>query len=64
MTISSHIDALYEKHHQLEAALEEERTHPMPDFVTITQLKKRKLLIKEEIAQMQAMYRKRKTGSY
>lgn len=50
MNVSAHIDALQEKHAHLETALEEERNRPMPDFATITELKKRKLLIKEELS--------------
>lgn len=49
MTVSAHIDALHAKHTALEAALTEEQSRPMPDFGAISALKKRKLLIKEEL---------------
>ena len=52
MTVSAHIDALFDKHSQLEAAIEAERNRPMPDFEAMTELKKRKLLIKEEINEL------------
>lgn len=49
MTVSAHIDALQKKHADLEAALAAEESRPMPDFTEISSLKKRKLLIKEEL---------------
>ena len=49
MTVSAHIDALHRKHADLESALIEEQSRPMPDFTVISALKKRKLLIKEEL---------------
>lgn len=62
MTISAHIDALHGKHAQLDAALDMERARPLPDFATIAELKKRKLLLKEEILALQATVPKRKKG--
>ena len=49
MTVSAHIDALHQKHANLETSLQEEQARPMPDYSAISALKKRKLLIKEEL---------------
>ncbi|ALE17330.1 hypothetical protein AMC99_02044 [Altererythrobacter epoxidivorans] len=51
MASSSHVTALQSKHAGLEARLREEMNRPAPDDVMIQQLKKRKLQIKQEIAQ-------------
>jgi hypothetical protein len=48
---SSHVNALQTKHAGLEAALQQEMSRPAPDAATIQELKKRKLRLKEEIAQ-------------
>lgn len=44
--------SLKAKHQQLEEALELETKRPMPDAATISDLKKRKLQIKDRIAQL------------
>ncbi|MGB3470686.1 MAG: DUF465 domain-containing protein [Erythrobacter sp.] len=48
--IKSHVNALQSKHAGLEARLHEEMNRPVPDAATIQHLKKRKLALKEEIA--------------
>jgi len=48
---SSHVNALQSKHAGLEARLRAELARPAPDAAMIQQLKKRKLRLKEEIAQ-------------
>ena len=48
---SSHVNALQSKHAGLEAQLRAEMNRPAPDNAMIQQLKKRKLKIKEELAQ-------------
>ena len=48
---ASHASALQLKHAGLERQLADEQNRPMPDLVTIQLLKKRKLRIKEELAQ-------------
>lgn len=50
MSLQERIDALKEKHHTLEIAIEEENRRPKPDDVEIARLKKQKLMIKDEIA--------------
>lgn len=48
---SSHISALETKHAGLEAKIREELNRPMPNETLLQSLKKRKLRIKEELAQ-------------
>lgn len=53
MSIMSHIAHLQGKHAELEQALAEEMARPLPDFFAIKDMKKQKLLIKEEIARLE-----------
>lgn len=46
---NSHISALRNKHHDLEARISREATRPQPDDALIHALKKRKLAIKDEL---------------
>lgn len=48
------IEALKSRHQELEEAIEEENNRPHPDDITILQLKKQKLRIKDQIAQLSA----------
>lgn len=48
---SSHVNALQSKHDRLEALLHDEMNRPAPNAATIQELKKRKLIIKEELQQ-------------
>lgn len=48
-----HLDSLRAKHASLEQAIEEEAHRPLPDELRLSQLKREKLRIKEEIAQLQ-----------
>lgn len=54
MTVSAHIDALHQKHAHLENCILDEQSRPMPDFASISALKKRKLRIKEELESLEA----------
>lgn len=49
MGLSSHVDELRKKHQQLSSMIEEEQRSPGSDDLAITQLKRKKLRIKEEI---------------
>jgi hypothetical protein len=49
MNMMSHLDSMQEKHAQIEQRILEEMHHPLPDFTVITQLKKQKLILKEQI---------------
>ena len=52
MLSSSHANALENKHASLEARLHEEMSRPAPDAVTIQQIKRAKLRIKEELSEI------------
>ena len=52
MSQANHVETLKMKHAELEAAINEEINRPLPDDVLITQLKRHKLRIKDELAQM------------
>lgn len=47
---TSHVTALQAKHYGLEQRLRDEMSRPAPDEALVSQLKKRKLRLKEEIA--------------
>lgn len=49
---TSHENSLQMKHAGLERRLAEEMNRPLPDVTLIQSLKKRKLRIKEELAQI------------
>jgi hypothetical protein len=47
---TTHVNALQTKHAGLERRISEEMARPAPDAALLTQLKRRKLRIKEELA--------------
>ncbi len=49
MSIQDHILVLQNKHALLKQQVADEATRPAPDFALITQMKKQKLALKEEI---------------
>lgn len=49
---SSHITALQSKHAVLEQQIAQEMSRPIPDDRRVMELKRRKLRIKEELAQL------------
>lgn len=51
MTADERLDSLHAKHAALERAIEEEIQRPHPDDFRLTELKREKLRIKDEIAQ-------------
>ena len=53
MSAEERIEALKNKHHSLEAAINEENSRPHPDEFEIASLKKQKLRIKDEIANLE-----------
>lgn len=53
MINTAHLDSLIEKHHSLQEAIDDEIHRPMPDQVRLTQLKREKLKLKEEITRCQ-----------
>ncbi len=52
----SHISALESKHAGLERRIADERGRPSPNDVLIKELKRQKLRIKEELAQVQQVH--------
>ena len=52
MNLDPRIDALKAKHQALEQAIEEQETRPHPDDDEIHTLKKEKLRIKDELAEL------------
>ena len=53
MSLEGHIAELTQKHHALEAEIEQEMERPLADTLKLTELKREKLQIKEEIARLQ-----------
>ena len=54
MTIASHLQELRKKHEALSEMVEEAQRSPGVDDLTIAEMKKQKLRIKEEIARLSA----------
>lgn len=52
MAVPDYIESLRTKHAQLDQVLLEESLRPLPDQALMTQLKKQKLRIKDEIARL------------
>jgi hypothetical protein len=53
MSIEAHLAELERRHSGLEAEIAEARAHPSIDNLQIVELKRRKLLVKDEIARLQ-----------
>ena len=53
MSIQSHLAELERRHRALEAEISEARSHPSIDDLTIVELKRRKLQVKDEIVRLQ-----------
>lgn len=54
MSVSEHIETLRARHQKLEGMLEAEVNRPRPDESVVSGLKKEKLRIKDEMAQLTA----------
>ncbi len=54
MSLQAHISELEAKHHALKTEIEKEQSHPSADDLHITELKRRKLRIKDEIARLKS----------
>jgi hypothetical protein len=52
MTMDDRIESLKAKHSRLEHEIDEEVHRPLPDAIHVTELKREKLRIKEEILRM------------
>jgi len=53
MSRAAHLAELERRHRTLEAEIIEARAHPSIDNLQIAELKRRKLLVKDEIARLQ-----------
>jgi hypothetical protein len=54
MSIVSHLAELERRHHTLELEIEEALNHPSMDALQLSELKRRKLLLKDEIARLKS----------
>ena len=54
MSLQNHLAELERRHDALEKALEESRRHPSVDPVKVAELKRKKLLLKDEISKLRA----------
>jgi hypothetical protein len=54
MSLQDRIEALKEKHAALERAIDEENAHPSPNDEAISDLKRQKLRIKDELFQLES----------
>jgi hypothetical protein len=52
MAIESHLAELEKRHHALDMEISEALAHPSTDGLTIVELKRRKLLVKDEITRL------------
>jgi hypothetical protein len=54
MSLDAHIDELADKHRELDRRIEKEEAHPGSDDVSIHELKKEKLRLKDEMERLKA----------
>ena len=52
MSIESHLTELERRHHALDREIAAERIHPASDSLKLIELKRKKLLLKDEIAKL------------
>ena len=52
MSVQQHLESLAERHRKLDDLISEELTHPFYDASRVTELKRRKLKLKEEIERL------------
>ena len=52
MNVDARVESLSQMHHDLEEAIKEENQRPMPDSAVLSDLKRQKLRIKDEIARL------------
>ena len=63
MGLESHIQELADKHHKLDEQIHDEQLRPHPDDLMLSELKKRKLRIKEEIERQNPKSSVRRRGN-
>lgn len=52
MNVEARVESLQQMHHDLEEAIKVENQRPMPDSSVLSDLKRQKLRIKDEIARL------------
>ena len=52
MSLQNHLTELERRHHALDREIAEERVHPASDEARLAELKRRKLLLKDEIVKL------------
>ena len=52
MTLETHLAELEKRHAALEREIAEEQSHPSIDSLALSELKRRKLVLKDEIARL------------
>ncbi|HLW89796.1 MAG TPA: DUF465 domain-containing protein [Roseiarcus sp.] len=52
MSLEAHLAELERRHHAIKAAIEAEKSHPAADDMKLIELKRKKLLIKDEIEKL------------
>jgi hypothetical protein len=52
MSMESHLSELERRHQVLESQIEDALNHPSTDTLALTELKRRKLVLKDEIAKL------------
>ncbi len=57
MSLQAHLSELTAKHKALELQIENELAHPSSDDLTISDLKRKKLRLKDEIMRLEAQIR-------
>ncbi len=53
MSLNKYIDTLKSKHHEIDAEIRLEMSRKMPDFAVISDLKKKKLKLKDMLGRVQ-----------
>jgi hypothetical protein len=57
MSLQTHLSELTAKHKALDLQIEQELAHPSSDDLTIAELKRKKLKLKDEITRLEARIR-------
>jgi len=52
MSLEAHLAELERRHQAIKAAIESEKSHPSADDIKLIELKRKKLLIKDEIEKL------------
>ncbi len=52
MSLQNHLSELQRRHHALDREIDKERLHPAADTTKVAAMKRRKLVLKDEIAKL------------